>query len=361
MTDPLTIPDGWQAAAETILQDQRPLRVMVVGVPDAGKSSFCAFLAERLRRAGRTVGVVDADVGQSSLGLPGTISAGWVTRPVTRLGDVPFHMGYFVGNVSPSGHMLACLTGARVLCDRLRARGADAIVIDTSGLVLGSAGHELKLRKADLLHPNYIVLIQKRKELESLARLWRHRDRLTLIEITPSPAAQTRSPLERRARRAARFRAYFRPARPITLQLGRTILRGTRLAWGVPLNRETRERLAELLGQEVLFAQAAADGWTVITPGWIPRAQLTEFARQLEVPGLWCIPAPRLEGLLCGLHDDRGHLIDAGLLQQLDLDQRQATVLAPRATPSQVHTLELGRVRLALDGVELGRLRPGDI
>ena len=79
------------------------------------------------------------------------------------------------------------------------------------------------------------------------------------------------------------------------------------------------------------------------------------------LPGLWCIPAPRLEGLLCGLHDDRGHLIDVGLLQRLDLDRREATVLAPRAEPAQVHTLELGRVRLDADGTELGRLRPGDL
>ena len=236
MTHPLAIPQIWQQAADAIAHDDRPLRVMVVGVPDAGKTSFCAFLAETLRRSGKAVGVVDADVGQSSLGVPGVISAGRVTRPVQRLDDVPFQMGYFVGDVSPTGHMLACLTGTRVLVDRLRARGARAIIVDTSGLVRGPAGHELKLRKAELLRPHYIVVVRKGDELGALVRLWQGRRGLSLIELPSSPAAQPRSPQERRARRAARFRSFFRTARPIALSLERVRLRGTRLTLGTPLD-----------------------------------------------------------------------------------------------------------------------------
>jgi polynucleotide 5'-hydroxyl-kinase GRC3/NOL9 len=307
------------------------------------------------------VGVVDADVGQSSLGIPGTIAAGSVIRPVQRLSDVPFEMGYFVGDVSPAGHMLSCLTGCRVLADRLRARGAQVIIVDTSGMVMGPAGHELKLRKADLLHPNYIVLIQKGHELDSLAQVWRSRRQVALIELPPSPAAQPRSPTERRARRSARFRAYFRSARVITLRLDQARLLGTRLALGHALDAETRARVAEVLGQEVIHAQATTDGWSIVASSWVPHPQLAEAASRLGIPGLWCIPAGRLQGLLCGLHDDHGHLVDVGLLQALDLGEGQATVLAPRAEPPQVCTLELGRVRLSPDGIELDRLRPGDL
>ncbi len=361
MPEPLVIPESWRQAAEAIQQDERVLRVMVVGAPDTGKTSFCAFLAETLREAGRSVGVVDADVGQSSLGIPGTIAAGSVTRPLQRLSDVPFEMGYFVGDVSPAGHMLACMTGCRILSDRLRARGVQVIIVDTSGLVMGPAGHELKLRKADLLHPNYIVLIQKEKELDSLAQIWRYRRQVSLIDLPPSPAVQTRSLSERRARRAARFRAYFRSAQTITLHLNQTRLLGTRLALGHALDAEARERVAESLGQEVIYGQAAMDGWTIITSSWLPPSQLTEAASRLGIPALWCIPAGRLQGLLCGLHDNHGHLVDLGLLQAFDLDGHQVTVLAPRAEPAQVCTLELGRVRLSPDGIELDRLRPSDL
>jgi len=361
MPETLVIPESWQQAVSTILRSDRPVRVMAVGVPDAGKTSFCAFLAESLRQAGREVGVVDADVGQSSLGVPGTISAGHVTRPIQHLSDVPFQMGYFVGDVSPTGHMLACLVGTRLLADRLRARGAQAIVIDTSGLVAGAPGHELKQRKADLLRPSHIVLIQKANELESLARLWRDRRTFRLIELPPSPAAQSRPPQQRRARRFARFRSFFRSARPITLDLNRTRLKGTRLALGIPADPEARERLEEVLRQEVIHAQRDPEGWTIVTPGWLPRPHLMEAARQIGITAIRCIPSYRFGGLLCGLHDAQGYLIDVGLLQSIDLDGKRAVVLAPRAQPSQVHTLEFGRVRLAPDGTELGRLRPGDL
>lgn len=361
MSETWNIPESWQRAAERILRDDRPIRVMAVGMPDAGKTTFCAFLAETLRRADRSVGVVDADVGQSSLGVPGTISAGRVTQPIQRLSEVPFQMGYFVGDVSPTGHMLACLTGTRLLADRLRAQGVQATIIDTSGLVRGPSGHELKQRKADLLRPTYIVLIRKEGELESLARLWRDRQSFTLIELPSSPAAQMRSPLERRARRAVRFRSFFRAARPITLDLGRVRLRSTRLALGRPLDADTRSRLAEILRQEVLHAQEDTEGWTVVTPGWLSRSFLMEAARQLGVSTIHCIPSFRLGGVFCGLHDDRGRLIDVGLLQSIDFEHGRAVVLAPRAEPPHVHTLELGRIRLAPDGTELDRLRPGDL
>jgi polynucleotide 5'-hydroxyl-kinase GRC3/NOL9 len=361
MPEPLTIPESWQKAAATILQDDRPLRVMVVGVPDAGKTSFCAFLAEALREAGRSVGVVDADVGQSSLGIPGTIAAGLVVQPVTRLGDVPFQMGYFVGDVSPTGHMLACLVGCRLLCDRLRVRGAQVIIVDTSGLVLGPAGHELKLRKADLLRPHYIVLIQRGDELANLAQIWRARRYLTLIELPSSSAVQPRSPIERRMRRAKRFRAYFGAAREITLDLNRVSLLGTRLMGGRALGTEAREQLMQTLGQEVFHLQAESEGWIALVSDWVPTVRAAEAAQRLGTSALWCIPIRRLKGLLCGLHDENGYLMDVGLLQSLDLNRHQATVLAPRAEPSQVCTLELGRVRLELDGTELERLRPGDL
>jgi len=69
----LHIPEAWREAAATILQER--LRViLLLGCPDAGKSSYARFLAGELAQAGQRVAFVDADIGQKSIGPPATVT-----------------------------------------------------------------------------------------------------------------------------------------------------------------------------------------------------------------------------------------------------------------------------------------------
>ncbi len=66
----LEILPEWVLAAEALLA--RPGIAVVLGTSDSGKTTLCRILAEHWRIAGRTVGLVDADIGQSSIGPPAT-------------------------------------------------------------------------------------------------------------------------------------------------------------------------------------------------------------------------------------------------------------------------------------------------
>ena len=62
-------PDGeslpeWERAAEGVLA--RPGIVVLLGASDSGKTTLAHIFTDRWRAAGRTVGLVDADIGQSS-------------------------------------------------------------------------------------------------------------------------------------------------------------------------------------------------------------------------------------------------------------------------------------------------------
>ena len=48
--------------------------VCVVGANDTGKSSLCRYLVSHFRQQGRKVALVDADLGQSTLGPPASVS-----------------------------------------------------------------------------------------------------------------------------------------------------------------------------------------------------------------------------------------------------------------------------------------------
>ncbi len=46
---------------------------MVTGLPDVGKSTLCRMLVNWAARLGRTPILVDLDVGQNQISIPGTI------------------------------------------------------------------------------------------------------------------------------------------------------------------------------------------------------------------------------------------------------------------------------------------------
>jgi polynucleotide 5'-hydroxyl-kinase GRC3/NOL9 len=47
---------------------------LIMGMTDTGKSTLLRYLIERLIAEGVEASLVDSDIGQSSLGLPGTVS-----------------------------------------------------------------------------------------------------------------------------------------------------------------------------------------------------------------------------------------------------------------------------------------------
>ncbi|CAF3682803.1 unnamed protein product [Rotaria sordida] len=75
-------------------------RIMVAGLPDVGKSTLCRMLVNWAARLGRTPILVDLDVGQNQVSIPGTIASMVIRRPASveegfRI-EMPlvFHYGY---------------------------------------------------------------------------------------------------------------------------------------------------------------------------------------------------------------------------------------------------------------------------
>jgi polynucleotide 5'-hydroxyl-kinase GRC3/NOL9 len=115
--------------------------VMVIGASDTGKSTLARYLYQAMCREGVPAAYLDADVGQSTLGLPTTSNVALPAGP----GDDRFpprgaQVRYFVGATTPRGHMLPLVVGAYRLQQKALALGAEAIVVDTTGLVDRSQG-----------------------------------------------------------------------------------------------------------------------------------------------------------------------------------------------------------------------------
>ena len=94
----LEILPEWEQAAEAVLA--RPGVVVLLGASDSGKTTLCRILAEHWRAAGRTLGLVDGDIGQPSIGPPATVGL-TILSPAHRFSVSPVpRFLYFVGSTA---------------------------------------------------------------------------------------------------------------------------------------------------------------------------------------------------------------------------------------------------------------------
>jgi polynucleotide 5'-hydroxyl-kinase GRC3/NOL9 len=192
---------------------------VIVGASDTGKSTLARYLFQALCRKGRRAAYLDADVGQSTLGLPTTLNLALAAEP----GGDAFPPGgprasFFVGATTPRGHMLPVVVGAHRLQQKALALGADAIVVDTTGLVERTQGGKaLKQWKIELLAPSLVVGLQCGRELEPILWPLRREGRVRIVELPVSPHVIARSREARIARRRERLAGYFEGARPHTV------------------------------------------------------------------------------------------------------------------------------------------------
>ena len=286
-------PPGHAALIERLVA--QPGVVFLLGGIDTGKTTFGIDLLQRAALAGISSALVDADVGQSTVGPPTTVGLrfcddiGAINRDTLRAADA---LG-FVGSISPPGHLLSVVTATAKLVFRARAAGIRLIVVDTTGLVSGITGQLLKFSKMDLIRPDVVVAFGRGGELEPLAGHARRFTTAEVVELDVEPNLMSRSAEERVTFRERQFAAYFAP--------------------GV-----SRWRVRP----------------TVFMPALPPGFDLA-----------------LLDGLVVGMEDGKGSCLGIGVLEYGDSDDvlRMATPVT-----EGVRGLRLGSVRIDLNGRSRG-------
>jgi len=184
--------------------------VILLGATDTGKSTLAKFLISHLSRKGLRVALVDADIGQSFLGPPTTIGFSiFKSHPdwevILSTPEI-----FFVGSTTPEGHFPIHLKGVKKMVDKASTCGAEVILVDTTGFVLGEAGKELKRRKIELISPKFILVLQRSEEIENILGLYKENPLYKIYRLPLSEKVRGRSMEERRTNRTNKFRDYFK-------------------------------------------------------------------------------------------------------------------------------------------------------
>ncbi|HEX9892093.1 MAG TPA: Clp1/GlmU family protein [Actinomycetota bacterium] len=184
---------------------------VLLGGLDTGKTSLARAIADAALAAGKSVGYVDADVGQSTVGPPTTVGLRVCRSPqdMTTASLVKADHLSFVGSTSPQGHLLALAVGTRLMVERARQDGADMVIVDTTGLVTGVYAQILKYHKLTLLQPDLVVGLERGGELEPLLGIVRRFSAAEMVTLPVHTDVVPTSVEQRAANREQAMASYF--------------------------------------------------------------------------------------------------------------------------------------------------------
>jgi polynucleotide 5'-hydroxyl-kinase GRC3/NOL9 len=217
-------PADWQQAIEQIVRS--PGTAMVMGEGDVGKTTFCLLLANAGAEAGLRVGVVDADVGQSHIGPPAAIGLGLVGKPVSDLMEIPAEALFFIGSHSPGGHFSRMAVGTAKMVARAKGQGLSLIAVDCGGLAMGKLAWRLAKGELEMVHPDHLVLLERRRGFEVLFAMTKKWTNLTCHRLRLPANIRRKSAARRKMFRETTWRNYLRGASQRELTLDSVALEG---------------------------------------------------------------------------------------------------------------------------------------
>lgn len=364
LTEPLSTPPApgpvpWPETVSLLAEQQGV--VMLIGAQDVGKTTLTLEAANSAVRAGRKAAILDTDLGQGEVGPPGTLGVLRLQEPAASLGHLRPRAFAFVGDVSPIGHLLTLVQGARKLVDHSLSRGDDVVYVDTSGLVHGRLAEKLKLAKVAVLDPSLVVVVQRGEEVERLARLIETSIPTRVVRVQSPPEVRKKSPVYRRSQRVNRMARHMTGARVHELDAGQVMVFDAWLYSGEAVTAAQLNLATEALGTRILHGEVTADGVYLCAEGRPERGGFVALHEEFGRRRITVTPATAFRHLLVGLIGAGGHLVDVGLLQAVHFDRAALSILTPARSVADVRQVHFGRLRLRPDGSEIARLRPSDL
>lgn len=340
---------------------------IVLGGVDAGKTTFVAEAVAAASRAGRSVGVLDCDLGQSEIGPPGTVGVGIANagqlESINSLRDLPLLGTYFIGAVSPVHHALDVCIGAAQMARLAREQKPDIFLVDTCGWIDGAAACLFKRCLTDVIVPQLALNFMRADSPNAMLHAFGHLKVPEVVNVDASPSVQRKSQIARTTRRTARFLSALKDAQPITVSWDDATLLRTRLGTGDPLPHHGQRFLAECLRVPVLHAERASHGalYVVVNGERWHSVDLPLIERNFRTAFIKIVPAQKFSGLLVGLIDSSSAMLAIGLLSRIDFAARTITVRTTCRRPAAVAQIWFGAVRMHRDGKEKGCNRQSDI
>lgn len=343
--------EGWETAASRIASDKGV--AILLGAPDSGKTTFARFLVDWLTKKQLSVAMIDADMGQSTLGPPTTIGMNIFNSAPHWLEDIPCKALHFVGSTSPDKHFISTIVGVKKMTESALGCGADITLVDTSGLVYGNAGRLLKSQKIDIINPAHIIAIQESDEIEHLLLPYTKQSAIKIHRLMTSADTKTKSKEHRRSYREIKFQGYFRKSMRHRFALGSVGILGSFLGSGRKLGANDLIFLSKTLDADVLHAEIGIEEVLVIVKGSYSKDGLLKVKRHFLEREIIINEIDEFKYLIAGLNDEKNNTLGIGIIEEIELPTGIITVITPVFDIESVKILHFGSIKLDLSGREI--------
>lgn len=347
-----TIPYSWEKAVEQLLSDgEKPVKVVVMGKVDVGKTSFCTYLVNKALQNGRKVAVLDEDLGQSDIGPPSTVGYSRFTSLVKDLFEVDAEDVFFVGTTNPSGATDRVINGLNnILVSNVQGSSVDFLLINTDGWVEGEDAVDYKVRLVESVGAGVVVGIEEETELAPLSSSLKG---LKVLSVDSSSAVRKRSPEKRKILRELGYKKYLRKSRVRSFRLDWVKIKGTMLGNGVSPSEEGRRKIEEMLNERPLYCEEGDDFLLLVFKRgeWVDEMQVLNLEREFgkKVKVFW---EGDEEGLLVGLHSLNDRFLGIGVLRSIDFAREELKIYTP--VEGEIGAVCFGEIRLNESGGEVG-------
>jgi polynucleotide 5'-hydroxyl-kinase GRC3/NOL9 len=342
--------DFWVAQIDSLLRKEHRT-FMVLGPTDSGKSSIAVLIANRALLRGLLVGIVDADVGQADIGLPGFITAGKVSKPILWLRELDPWKMRFVGYITPSRAEKRIVGAVVDLVWKLRGSNIDVVVIDTDGWVQGINSIEYKLEAAHYSGVDSVVVVGDRE----LYRMVMHALKSGKFEVVYLPTPQVkrvRDKGDRRVLRSERYKAFFKSATTREIALDKVSILGSCFFMGSEITSEELGRIQRVIDVPVEAASETHDTVYIITVG---QPSMESIAKLREALGkdVYVLDKNIMRGALVAVLCEDNEECAAGLLE--DIDFKRGVIRVKTRYEGDIKGLFIGGTRLSEEYTEVGR------
>ena len=344
-----TIPTPWKKIGDDVTKLPKPCTIMILGNVDCGKTTLSIFLANKLISTSK-IAILDADIGQSDIGPPTTISLGVLSKPTTDLFSVEAEKIGFIGSTSPNTVEDRVLQETDKLHNAAKEMEIDTIIVNTDGWVQGKEARNFKVAMTEKINPNVVIGIQKRKEIEHILNAVKDKGFRTYT-LSTSNVIKKRTKKERKALREQGYRKFLKNTTirqlPISwVQLENTFLNTEKV------NIERLKELESLINLKIVYSKENKKTFTLVLkkPDYSDKEE-TPIPLEIHGKKIQIIWEGDEKNLLTGLLDNDKNFLGLGIIQEIDYQNKVLKLSTPYE--GKISIVRFGQVKIDPHGNEI--------
>jgi len=356
----LIIPGDWIPVIQKILKEKST--VIVLGKTDTGKTSFIKAIARYLVIRNRKVIIIDGDIGQSSLGPPGTVNMCFLDFQRLKCTTTTVDEMIFIGHITPAECLGKLIHRVDQLYKISQRYKSDTIIIDTTGLVSGDTGIHLKSSLIEKIKPSMLIAFQAENELESIINKFTSQYFIQIFCLKSCQFVKRKNWRERKSRREKKYESYFQNLILKGFDFSTGCLMGTYYGHGKLLERKEVKYFSQKYKIKACSVEIRKDCIILITDNQkclIERDEIIDIKNDFKVSRIILIPVSWFQYFLVSFNNKAGLSEGLGIIEKINFREKNLTTYLPgNLKVDNFCQIEIGKLRVKPNGTELNYTKP---